>query len=166
MTPARPDFSGDWLLHRLEGDIEAMLKELEVSWVRRKAAASVGFGVGMQFVHVEQYANEIHIDTRYIGKSQMARPRPTFNVYNTDGVEQNITDLEDRTVSTRVTWDGDALTMDSERVWRGIVRPLPSTRRYLQCDGEELVFEQISLTTGVAVKRIFRRCKSPVAEDS
>jgi len=167
VTAARPDFSGDWLLLRLEGDIEAMLKELEVSWVQRKAAAGMGFGVGMQFVRVEQYANEIRIDTRYMsGKVQMARPRPTFNVYNTDGIEQCITDLEGCTVRTRVTWDGDALSMDSERVCRGSGRPLPSMRRYLQCDGEELVFEQKSLTTSVAVKRIFRRCKSPVAEGS
>jgi len=166
-TAARPDFSGDWLLLRLEGDIEAMLKELGISWAQRKAAASMGFGVGMQFVHVEQYANEIRIGTRYIsGKVQMARPRPTFNVYSTDGMDQCITDLEGCTVRTRVTWDGDALSMDSERVCRGSGRPMPSTRRYLQCDGEELVFEQISPTTCVAVKRIFRRCKSPVAEGS
>merc|ERR1711920_220097 len=103
------------------------------------------------------------IDTRYMsGKVQMARPMPTFNVYNTDGIEQCITDPEGCTVRTRVTWDGDVLSMDSERVCRGSGRPLPSTRRYLQCDGEELVFEQMSRTTSVAVKRIFRRCKSPV----
>jgi len=165
MTAARPDFSGDWVLLRLEGDIEAMLKELETSWVHRKAAAGMGFGVGMQFVHVEQYANEIRIDTRYMsGKVQLARPKPTFNVYSTDGTEQCITDLEGCNVRTRVTWDGDALSMDSERVCRGSGRPLPSTRRYLQCDGEDLVFEQMSLTTDVVVKRIFRRCKSPVSE--
>jgi hypothetical protein len=158
--------SGDWLLHRLEGDAEAMLKELETPWVQRKAVAGMGFGVGMQLVHVEQHASEIRIDTRYVsGKVEMARPRPTFHVYNTDGIEQNITNLEGHIVRTRVTWDGEALSMDSERVSRGgSGRLLPSTRRYLQGggddDGEELVFEQTSQTTGAIVKRIFRRCES------
>mmetsp|Transcript_72155 Transcript_72155/g.188178 ORF Transcript_72155/g.188178 Transcript_72155/m.188178 type:complete len:101 (+) Transcript_72155:404-706(+) len=42
-------------------------------------------------------------------------------------------------------------------------KPLPSTRRYLQGDGEELVFEQTSPGTGVAVKRIYRRCETEAA---
>lgn len=164
MTAAHPDFSGDWLLHRLEGDVQAMLMELETSLVQRKALASVGFGVGLQSVHVEQHTNEIRIDSRYLsGKVEMPRPRSTSNIYRTDGIEQYLTDLDGRTVRTRVTWDGQVLSMDSERVWSS--RPLPSTRRYLQGDGEELVFEQTSLTTGVSVKQIFRRCESPAAED-
>jgi hypothetical protein len=167
VTAARSDFSGDWLLHRLEGDVEAMLKELDTSWVQRKAAASMGFGVGRQLVHVEHYADEIRVDTSYVsGKGEMALLRPTFHVYNTDGIEQDITDHEGRTVRTRVTWDGEALAMVSERVGEGSGRPLPSTRRYLQGDGEELVFEQTSLSTGVAVRRIYRRRESPAASNA
>jgi len=155
-TAAHPDFSGDWLLHRLEGDAEAMLKEVGASWVQRKAAAAMSFGVGRQLVHVDQYPDEIHIDTSY---REMAWPKPTCHVYNTDGTEQDITDPEGRTVRTCVSWDGEALLMVSERVGNGGSRPLPSTRRYLQGGGEELVFEQTSPATGVAVKRIFRRCE-------
>lgn len=158
---AHPDFSGDWLLHRLEGDVEAMLKEVGASWVQRKAAAAMGFGVGKQFVHVDQYPGEINICTSYrSGKEEMAWPKPTCNVYNTDGIEQDITDPEGRTIRTCVTWDGEALSMVSERVGNGCGRPLPSTRRYLQGDGEELVFEQTSPATGSAVKRIYRRYES------
>jgi hypothetical protein len=138
-----------------------MLKEVGASWVQRKAAAAMGFGVGKQFVHVDQYPDEINISTSYrSGKEEMAWPKPTCNVYNTDGIEQDITDPEGRTVRTCVTWDGEALSMVSERVGNGCCRPLPSTRRYLQSDGEELVFEHTSPATGSAVKRIYRRYES------
>jgi hypothetical protein len=159
--PARPDLSGDWLLHRLEGDVEALLKEVGASWVKRKAAAAMGFGVGMQFVRVEQHPNTIRIDTSYRGadgREDMAWLKPTKNCYSTDGVEQNVADPEGRFVRTSVAWDGEALMMVSRRVDCG--KPLPSTRRYLQGDGKELVFEQTSPATGVVVKRIFKRCET------
>jgi len=158
---AHPDFSGDWLLHRLEGDAEAMLKEVGASWAKRKAAAAMGFGVGREFIHVDQYPDEIHIDRSYrsMPGTLAELAKPTCHVYNTDGTEQDITDPEGRTVRTSVIWDGEALSMVSERVENGGFRPLPSTRRYLQGDGEELVIEQTSPATGVAVKRIYRRCE-------
>jgi hypothetical protein len=162
--PAPPDFSGDWLLHRLEGDPEALLKEVGASWVQRKAAAAMAFGVGRQHVHVEQCPDSIRVETRYRqadGGAEMAFPKPTNNFYNTVGVEQDIVDPEGRTIKSRVHWDGQKLVMVSERV--GDEVPLPSTRRYLQDEGEEpeLVFEQSSANTGVFVKRIYRRCEKP-----
>ncbi|CAK0821219.1 unnamed protein product [Prorocentrum cordatum] len=136
---ARSDFSGDWLLHRLEGDVEALLRELETPWVQRKAAARLGYGVGMQCVRVEHHADQIRIHTSYVsGNVEMARPKPTLNVYNTDGIEQDVTDYEGHPVRTRVTWDGDALSMVSQRVGQGSGGPLPSTRRYLQGGGAGL----------------------------
>jgi len=165
---AHPDFSGDWLLHHVEGDVEALLKEVGASWVQRKAAAAMGFGVGRQFVHVDQYPDTIHIDTSYRqadGNEPMAWPKPTNNVYNTGGVEQDILDPEGNTIRTVVNWDGQTLAMVSERVGCS-GKPLPSTRRYLQEDGSELVFEQTSATSGVAVKRVYRRCGSGVSSGS
>jgi len=160
---AHPDFSGDWLLHRLEGDPEALLKEVGASWVQRKAAAAMAFGVGRQHVHVEQCSDSIRVETRYRSAdgAEMAFPKPTNNIYNTDGVEQDTIDPEGRAIRSRVNWGGRELIMVSERVADKV--SLPSTRRYMQDEGEEpeLVFEQSSASTGVFVKRIYRRYEKP-----
>lgn len=156
-----PNFSGEWLLHHVEGDPEALLKEVGASWVQRKAAAAMGFGVGRQFVNVDQCPTSITVETSYRQPDTgepMSFPRPTNNTYSTDGSEQDSMDPEGRTLRTRASWDGHTLTMVSERV--GCDKKLPSTRRYLQSsesDEEELVFEQTSPDSGICVKRVYRR---------
>jgi len=166
LEPDHPDFSGDWLLHRIEGDPEALLKEVGASWVQRKAAAAMAFGVGRQHVHVEQHPDSIRVETRYRekGGAEMAFPKPTNNFYTTGGEAQDTVDPEGRTIRNRVHWDEQKLLMTSERV--GDEVPLPSTRRYMQDEGEEpeLVFEQHSTSTGVFVRRIYRRYEKPEAD--
>jgi hypothetical protein len=139
-----PNFAGCWVLHRVEGDMDALLKELRLPWVARKAAAAAGYGVGKAKKRIAQ--TRMHMEVENITPLKSFTRR-----YATDGVERDEV-LEGRSLKVSARWEGDVLILES-RDANSDMR-FPKLLRYLQ--GHELVMEQ-TLPCGASVKQFFSK---------
>jgi len=143
-----PNFAGEWILEAVEGNVELLMKVLEVPWIMRKAAAASKYGVGTSKFKISQSGIRLEIEMIYGG------PFPTrLAVLHADGVERDEV-LHGKHLRISSHWDGNILI--SQR--RGMGKTLPKIKRHLQ-DGK-LVIEQV-LTNGQIAKQIFVRCQSP-----
>jgi len=141
---SRPDFGGRWLLARNEGDMEALLKEVGLPWVARKAASAMKYGVGQVKSSIMQSQDVITIET--------VTPMKTFSkTIAVDGVEHDMVD-DGKSFRTLSRWESNVLVTESR-----LVKPaktFPIARRYL--DGEEMIVEN-KLVDGKLVKQVFVR---------
>eukprot|EP00928_Gymnodinium_smaydae_P089032 TRINITY_DN7303_c0_g1_i1.p1 TRINITY_DN7303_c0_g1~~TRINITY_DN7303_c0_g1_i1.p1 ORF type:complete len:310 (-),score=34.28 TRINITY_DN7303_c0_g1_i1:169-984(-) len=145
------DFSGSWVCSRVEGDWDAFLKESGTSWAIRKAIAALGFGVGSQMQRISQSAERLEV-------SNIVRCHPPREVhcrYRTDGIEEQIVDLEGRSTLSTTRWEGQALVTEQRLLDSEV--PLPTARRFLQ--GSEMCTERVS-TSGLIVKRFYTRASN------
>eukprot|EP00930_Biecheleria_cincta_P010909 TRINITY_DN11329_c0_g3_i1.p1 TRINITY_DN11329_c0_g3~~TRINITY_DN11329_c0_g3_i1.p1 ORF type:complete len:305 (+),score=65.45 TRINITY_DN11329_c0_g3_i1:64-978(+) len=144
-----PDFTGVWKMVRTEGDFDGFLKEMGVSWIFRKAAGGLGYGVNATFHSITQSEGRIRVETK--------NPKGTFlKDFVLDGSEQDDVDpMERQPIKVVPYWKGQVLVMEA---WMpkpsNAPQKLPVTRRYM--NGEEMVVEQIS-PKGIAALRFFVR---------
>mmetsp|Transcript_132227 Transcript_132227/g.329755 ORF Transcript_132227/g.329755 Transcript_132227/m.329755 type:complete len:305 (-) Transcript_132227:127-1041(-) len=146
----RPDFSGTWLCVRVEGDWDAYLKETGVSWGTRVAVSSMGFGVGKQVQHIEQTKDRIRI----VNVVKCCPPREASCTYRTDGVPEEIVDLEGKHTTSTTSWQNRSLV--TEQV---TIRPrevLPTAFRNMR--GQEMCTERFT-KSGLVVRRFYARQK-------
>lgn len=139
---SHPNFAGTWNLDKVEGDMEALMTELELPWLVRKAAASMGYGVKKSKAHVSHSGDQLEVENINPVKSLK-------RVYCTDGVEHHEV-LEGRPLKTSSHWEGSVLVSESRNAKTG--KAFPKVARYLQED--RMIAEQF-LQNGQIVKQIF-----------
>lgn len=140
----RPDFTGCWILARVEGSMDLLLKELEISWVLRKAAAAMGYGVGKARTKITQQGNLVEIENQ--------NPVKTFRrTIFVDGAEHDET-IAGRPVRTIADWKGSVLVTDSQNL--KTLKKFPKCVRYL--DGRDMITEYV-FPDGQTVKQSFSK---------
>mmetsp|Transcript_43734 Transcript_43734/g.102048 ORF Transcript_43734/g.102048 Transcript_43734/m.102048 type:complete len:213 (+) Transcript_43734:90-728(+) len=140
-----PNFTGDWVLSRLEGDFDAFLQDQGVGYMTRTMAKSMGYGVRKVFQVIKQEGDQIRI-------TQTNPQRSVVVDLTVNGVEQDSTDpAEGKKIKVQPSWDGVALLLKS-RAPDG--KELPTARRFFA--GEEMIME-LTTPKGLVVKRIFSR---------
>mmetsp|Transcript_85970 Transcript_85970/g.277684 ORF Transcript_85970/g.277684 Transcript_85970/m.277684 type:complete len:320 (-) Transcript_85970:135-1094(-) len=144
----RPDFSGPWLCTRIEGDWDAYLKDTGVSWAARLAISSMGFGVGKQIQHIEQLEDRIRI----VNIVKCCPPREATCTYRTDGVQEDIVDLEGKPTLSTTFWRGSTLV--TKQVVGSPQQKLPTAVREMH--GEEMCTERVT-KSGIVVRRFYCR---------
>jgi len=148
--PSRPDFSGSWLCTRVEGNWDAYLKETGVSWGTRVAVSSMGYGVGKQLQHIEQSEDRIRI----VNVVKCCPPREASCTYRTNGLAEEIVDLEGKPTTSTTRWEGRSLV--TEQVSISPRETLPTALRKMK--GSEMCTER-STKSGLVVRRFYTRQK-------
>mmetsp|Transcript_10419 Transcript_10419/g.25134 ORF Transcript_10419/g.25134 Transcript_10419/m.25134 type:complete len:215 (+) Transcript_10419:62-706(+) len=141
----RPSFAGSWVLEKVEGDFDALLKEQGQGYMMRRMAKSMGYGVGKVHQTIEQDGDVLTIT--------ITNPKGTTVMkFTVNGEEQDSRDpMEDKPVKILPQWDGDALVLATRN---SAGAALPTTRRFLR--DEEMVME-LTTPNGVSAKRVFAR---------
>lgn len=145
-TLSRVDFNGRWLLNRIDGDFEAFLTDIGTSWMLRKMAKGVNYGVGKSIQDITIKGDEFTVITE-------GGPKVTTLTMHIGGGEEESVGLDGEPVLVRVRWEGSTLVMESRKPDPDGTTYQP-TRRYL--DGEEMVVENTT-TSGLVVKRFFAK---------
>jgi hypothetical protein len=139
---SRPDFTGCWTLARVEGSMEYLMKELEISWVLRKAAAALGYGVGKVRMTITQTGNHLEITNH--------NPVKTFRrTIIADGMQHDEV-VAGKHIRTLSYWEAGVLVADSENL--KTLKKFPKCVRYL--DGQDMIAEYV-FPEGHAVKQYF-----------
>jgi len=147
--PERPDFTGDWLMVRLEGNMDAFMKECGVSFLMRSAASAARFGVGTFKTQVRHSDEVLHVVSPLIaGKVYKSSLR-------IDGTRQDDKDPTDgKRMFVTPAWEADGATLRCEYRRADTGAALPVSRRFLV--GAQMCIEQTA-PSGQAVKRYFER---------
>eukprot|EP00439_Symbiodinium_sp_Y106_P012860 s4695_g1.t2 len=61
-VPSRTDFAGLWFCFETEGDMDALLVSLEVSWAKRCAASAISYGAGYVSRKITQSGDDIEME--------------------------------------------------------------------------------------------------------
>lgn len=141
------DLSGSWVLSRIEGDMDAWLKDIGVSWAMRTGAKTMKYGVG-------KMTNEITMTSESMQLTTWTPKGDHTSVLKLDGSESRNTDPMDGKFMLAVArWEGsEAIFIETRREADGEV--MPTSRRFLK--GEEMCVEQIT-PKGLVAKRWFVR---------
>lgn len=152
---ARPDLSGDWKMARCEGDWEAFLKDVGLSWVLRKAMGASGYGVNKTIHSIKVTGERISIETKTAAGAYTRE-------FEANGVEQDDEDpLTKKPIKIVPCWGELAgrmtLTLEGYTPAAkagGVIKKQPITRRWM--DGASMVVEQTA-PNGVVVKSYFSK---------
>mmetsp|Transcript_28990 Transcript_28990/g.73571 ORF Transcript_28990/g.73571 Transcript_28990/m.73571 type:complete len:273 (+) Transcript_28990:63-881(+) len=144
----RPDFTGTWIMDAFEGDMDAFLKEIGMSWAMRTLASSMNYGVGKVTNDISHFGDKLKIVSW--------SPKGTFTSdFTLDGKEHETVDpIEGRPILATAQWTsaGDRVHIEVRRLECGEV--LPSSDRFMA--GDKLCLEQVS-RSGLTVRRLFAR---------
>lgn len=100
---ALPDFTGKWVLARIEGNMEELLVDLGVGFLKRRLGRAVNYGIGAFREEISQKGSE-----RLLVSS--VTPICTItNNYRIDGSEQDAKDPEGAAVSVASRWVGNKI---------------------------------------------------------
>jgi len=139
-----PDFSGRWLLDRIDGDCEALLVDAGTSWPLRKLAKSMKYGVGKAVQDVQQDGDSFVVVSETGVKTTTMR-------FSAGAGDQEIMGPDGTPAVARTHWERDVLHM-SFRKPNGA--KLPSVSRRIV--GSEMVMEATT-SKGDVVRRYFIR---------
>ncbi|CAL1160927.1 unnamed protein product [Cladocopium goreaui] len=144
LEDALPNFSGEWLLVKAEGDWDSFLKEMDVGYMTRTMVQAMGYGVGVMKQIVEHQSNEL--------KVTLISPKGTStSTIVINGVEQESVDpMDGKMVKVVPCWRGNALEVKSR--WADTLKELPVNRRFLK--GPQMIIESTT-ASGLVVKRVF-----------
>jgi len=150
----KPDFSGEWMCNRVEGDWERFRADSS-SWVQSFSTGilqnpTAALGVGNHVQHIAQYrvssGEVIEIeDCHSNGKKK--------NSMRIDGTDQDYVVASGAEMNVTPSWDGSALVMAHQSFVPGRSAP-PNSRRSMQ--GDEMCLELIS-DDGFTYQKIFHR---------
>jgi len=140
-------FDGEWILKKVEGDMDALLKEMSVPWMLRKAAASLGYAVGTAQVRIAQSEDDIKMTT-------ITPVKTLTRVLKLHGCE-NHEEIEGRAVRTTAHFDNSVLVVRTHETATG--KAFPLARRFI--DGQCMVTEQ-DLPGKKSVRQTYERVSS------
>jgi len=103
---AKPDFSGKWLLTRVEGDWEAFLVEVGFGFMKRSLMRAAGYGAGKLTEEIIQQGSCEGCHLTVISTSPMGTVE---NAYSVNGTEQNAKNPEGEALTIVPQWEGDRL---------------------------------------------------------
>jgi hypothetical protein len=139
---APPDFSGRWLLERIDGDMESLLFDAGFNWALRKIAKGMKYGIGKAVQDIQQDGDSFVVvhETGY---------KTTTNRFRAGAGDHEAVAPDGSTVIAKAHWDGDVLHT-------GMRKPngskLPSMSRRMV--GTEMVIES-STSSGEVVSRYY-----------
>jgi len=143
----RMDLSGSWVLARVEGDMDAWLKDIGVGWAMRTGAKTMKYGVGKMTNVVEMTDDSITITT-WTPKGDHT------SVLKLDGTESRNTDpMDGKGMLAVARWE-DSTSISIETTAEENGKVMPSSRRFLR-DGEMCVEQKTP--SGLIAKRWFVR---------
>jgi len=145
-SAAPADFSGSWVLNRVEGDFEALMADAGVSWAIRKMAKSMNYGAGLVTQTVEQDGNSLAI-TFQNGPGQA----PSVMRLVVGGGVQTTSNEDGSDVTLQPRWEDHSLCLTGKTASGSNLQP---ARRFLS--GEEMVIESRT-SQGLAVRRYFAK---------
>jgi len=143
---SRPSFAGDWLLQRADGDFDTFLSDVGMSWLNRKAAMALNYGVGRVRITCEQPCEDDFTFLKLLADPRKSEARSCFHV----GAGSFPVSDDIGTLIANASWEGEVLHFAARIDASG----LPLTMlMYLNGDGA-LVEEMIS-SKGTSVKYVF-----------
>jgi len=144
---AKMDLSGSWVLARVEGDMDAWLKDIGISWAMRAGAKAMKYGAGKMTNVIKMTGESMELTTW--------TPKGDHTSWlKLDGTESRNTDpMDGRSMLAVARWEGhDAIFIETRREDDGKV--MPTSRRFLR--GDEMCVEQLT-PNGLAIQRVFAR---------
>lgn len=155
----KPDFNGKWKMVQHEGDWDAFLQEMGVSWVARMAFTAAGHGTNTTFNNIRVSGLHFSIESRTFLSS-------CTSVFEANGHEQydmcSATNTRCKIVPYWEESDDGSLILTTQRLLPvakdGAITELPLVRRWL--DGKRMVVEWKSLASGVVVQEYFVKVAS------
>lgn len=146
-TPEYMDLSGSWILSRIEGDMDAWLKDIGVAWAMRTGAKAMKYGVGKMTNVIEMTRDSITITT-WTPKGDHT------SVLKLDGSQSRNTDpMDGKGMLAVARWE-DSTSISIETTAEDTGKKQPSSRRFLR-DGEMCVEQKTP--SGLIAKRWFVR---------
>jgi len=143
---SRPSFAGDWLLQRADGDFDTFLSDVGMSWLNRKAAMALNYGVGRVRITCEQPSGDDFTFLKVLADPRKNEARSCFHV----GAGSFPVNDDIGTLTANASWEGEVLHFAATIDASG----LPLTMlMYLNSDGA-FVEEMIS-SKGTSVKYVF-----------
>lgn len=146
-TLAKMDLSGSWVLARVEGDMDAWLKDIGVGWAMRAGAKAMKYGAGKMTNVIKMTGESMELTTW--------TPKGDHTSWlKLDGTESRNTDpMDGRSMLAVARWEGqDAISIVTRREDDGQV--MPTSRRYLR--GAEMCVKQTT-PSGLVAERWFVR---------
>eukprot|EP00747_Dinoflagellata_sp_TGD_P164267 gnl/TRDRNA2_/TRDRNA2_183968_c0_seq1.p1 gnl/TRDRNA2_/TRDRNA2_183968_c0~~gnl/TRDRNA2_/TRDRNA2_183968_c0_seq1.p1 ORF type:complete len:365 (-),score=78.93 gnl/TRDRNA2_/TRDRNA2_183968_c0_seq1:260-1297(-) len=140
-----PNFSGNWRLHRIDGNMDAFMQEMGVGWHARVANKFMGYGIEKQTQHIVQVGNAFRITTVDLWGRRLAQK------FLVDGGEQLSSDAEGHTIIINPRRDGQVLTV-GHRTNTGDT--IQVQKRIL--DGDTMKLD-VTAPNGATVTRVFVR---------
>merc|ERR1719428_2463316 len=100
-----PNFSGNWRLKCIDGNMDAFMTEMGVGWFARMVNKSMHNGVEKQTQHIVQVGNAFQITTVDLWGRRLSQK------FLVDGGEQLSSDAMDNTIIIDPRWDNQMLTV-------------------------------------------------------
>jgi len=137
-----PDFSGHWKLVKMEGDMDAFMKNLKYPWWKRKVAATVHYGTNVIVQNIKQTGTTMEVQE--VGPAGIY----TSTISVGGGPGQSWFQGDGNPVKIEPYWDGRYVVMKTTNLdgTRG-----PKVSRYLK-DGDMV---ELSVLGGVTVKQSY-----------
>jgi len=146
-SQVRPNFTGCWVLTRVEGDMDTLLKESGECLIHRMAQRMRKYGVGQQAYHIVQEGNAFQMTMQggsWLGEEEVVR-------FLSEGGEQHVGTSRSTIVDPR--WTGQTLVITQRhKTHTGEA----SEKMAWTFKGEFIELDVIS-PTGIHVKRVFLR---------
>jgi len=138
------DFTGVWLLERVEGDWDAFTQEFGYGYMKRKSLAALGWGVSLMTEELKMTSGKLWL------KNSTTLVTSEIDVV-IDGTEQDAVDPDNVPIKLTLWWEGDSLEADSFSITTG--EPLARISRTLVDARMKVVMR--SIASGTAVTRFF-----------
>ncbi|CAE7655564.1 unnamed protein product [Symbiodinium sp. CCMP2456] len=151
LETSTPDFSGKWICCRVEGDWDAYLRERGTSWMMRKLAASVGYGVGKHTQTIVQNSDELVVVNLVVSTGA---PKEERCVIKADGDEQEVLDPDGLLFRQKTRWIENVLVSEQFQSGAHVSAVPVILKRFMQ--GHEMCTERTT-AKGVVVRRFYSR---------
>eukprot|EP00933_Yihiella_yeosuensis_P052065 TRINITY_DN50052_c0_g1_i1.p1 TRINITY_DN50052_c0_g1~~TRINITY_DN50052_c0_g1_i1.p1 ORF type:complete len:315 (-),score=83.56 TRINITY_DN50052_c0_g1_i1:109-1053(-) len=141
----KPNFTGEWVLSKIEGNMDAILKDIGYPWLARKFVYAVNYGIGKVKLFVKHSNEGEQLELRVSLQGEYGSCWKMIS----DGQEREISvgAKEGERVLGTSFWHESLLVTEAKLRTQG--RSLPTTRRYLKfatpSSQPSLIVEQITV---------------------
>lgn len=145
--PPKPNFTGEWDLERVEGDIATWMSEVGVGWTMRKMAQANGWGVGSTSLKIQSTSDRIAMESTTLKGT-------TNHELQINGSAQDDYDLYlGKTVKVAPRWE-DVCGRTTLMVDACGTASSATTKRWME--GESLVVERTN-PKGTVIRTFFKK---------
>ncbi|CAJ1387104.1 unnamed protein product [Effrenium voratum] len=131
---------GEWIMDTVEGDMEAVLKDLGVGYMKRTMMYGIGYGVNVMEFHINQEGSKVLIT----GKTPLGDKEMTLE---TGGKPFDYMDpTTDELTQATAQWEGEKLRLKTDK---------EDSLRYVE--GGQLVLETTTSSGAKAIRKMRRK---------